>query len=117
MPKFPSQALKLSLWTLLLGATAQATTIIYTTAPGATTTFTDPTSGATSTLAESAQVTFITSANTLEIRVMNFQIGSGSVQQTISGIDWKLDSTTTGGVITDFSGATINLNDPGGRSE
>jgi hypothetical protein len=92
---------------LSLGVT-RANTIMYATAPGATTTSLG------STLPENATVTFITSANTLEIRVMNLQFGSGSVQQTISGIDWLLDTPTTGATVTDFSGGTINLVNPGG---
>jgi len=82
---------------------------MYATGPNATTT----TSGGT-TVAENANVTFITSANTLEIRVMNLQFGQGTVQQTISGIDWLLDTPTTGAAVVDFSGATISLNPPAG---
>src|SRR5260370_10176181 len=80
------------------------------TAPNATTT--SSTSGVT--VAENATVTFITSANTLEIRVMNLQFGSGSVQQTISAVDWLLDTPTTGATVVDFSGATINLDSASG---
>jgi len=96
---------------LLSLGTVRANTILYTTAPGATINVPNGASG----VAENANVTFITSANSLEIRVSNMQVGSGTVAQTISAVDFLLSTPSTDPVVVDFSGVTINLVDPGGK--
>src|SRR4051812_14828506 len=76
-------ALKTVLMFVFLTLAAHGATILFVTPPGANVNGSNV----------NAQVTFISSANQIEIRIANLQQEEGTVSQTISGLDWTFGSS------------------------
>lgn len=82
---------------------APASTIYFFTLPGGSI---DIGSGP---IFEDAEVTFITGPGTVEIRIKNNQVGSGSLYQAVSGVDFLLSSTAPPPTVDSWSGTAIHL--------